>query len=153
MIPAMCEICEGASDDEVLFGIHGRIHRFGWAIEYVTGRRVSDCWGYTIGLTEAFGYPELTIAGMGPEPTAGIINSIGRVIEAGAIPSPGELVRCEDREYLLMPVNHRHHREGTFGMWEFYYDHLGETPGEHRVLEVVPRGGRAVFRSAPRRAH
>jgi hypothetical protein len=149
----MCEICEGASDDEVLFGIHGRILKFGWAIEYVTGRRVSDCWGYTIGLTQAFGHPELTIAGMGPEPTAEIINSIGRAIRAGTTPSPGELYRCQHREYLLMPVNHRHHREGTFGMWEFYYDHLGETPGEHRVLEIVPRGRRSVFRVAPRRAH
>lgn len=145
MITPMCDICEGASDDELLFGIYGRILRFGWAIEYVYGRDASDTWGYTIGLTEGFGHPELALAGMGAQTTALFLNSIGQSISRGDVPVLGELFRSNGREDLLLEVHPAHYERGTFGMWEFYYDHLGVAPKEHRVLEVVPEGRSAVF--------
>jgi len=145
----MCEICQGASDDELLFGIYGRIHNFGWGIEYVQGRGVSDSWGYTIGLTEGFGHPELALAGSDMQTTALLINSIGRAISRGDMPTPGELFVCNGNQLLLVEVHSAHYERGTFGMWNFYYDHLEEAPEEHRVLEVVPEGRSSCFTNAP----
>lgn len=151
MLRAMCDICQGASDDELLFGIYGRIRNFGWGIEYVQGPDVSDSWGYTIGLSETFGHPELALAGSNARTTASLINTIGSAIRLGDLPVAGELFDCEGHEYLLVDVHPAHYELGTFGMWDFYYNHLGETPGEHRVLEVVPRGRSSRFTAAPTR--
>lgn len=145
----MCDICQGASDDELLFGIYGRIRNFGWAIEYVQGRGVSDSWGYTIGLTEGFGHPELALAGLDAQTTALVINSIGRAISHGNLPAPGELLICNGYEYLVVEVHPAHYERGTFGMWDFYYDHLEEIPEEHRVFEVVPEGRSSRFTAEP----
>lgn len=128
----------------LLFGIYGRIHNFGWAIEYVQGRDVSDSWGYTIGLTGGFGHTELALAGMDARTTAVFLNSIGRAISHGDLPVPGQLFRRNGNEYLLMEVHPSHYERGTFGMWDFYYDHLGVVK-EHRVLEVVPEGRSTAF--------
>ncbi len=145
----MCDICEGATDDELLFGIYGRILNFGWGIEYVQGRGVSDSWGYTIGLTESFDHPELALAGMDMRTTALVINSIGRAISQGDLPAPGELFVCDGHEYLLAEVHTGHYERGTFGMWDFYYDHLEEAPKDHLVLEIVPEGRSSRFTDEP----
>ena len=145
----MCDICEGATDDELLFQIYGRIRRFGWGIEYVVGEQVSDSWGYTIGLTEGFGHPELAVAGLEAETTGFFINSIGRAISEGKVPVPGELFVCNGHECLLVEAHPGHYERGTFGMWEFYYDHLEEAPEEHVVLEIVPEGRASRFTSEP----
>lgn len=145
----MCEICEGASDDEVLFGIYGRIHRFGWTIEYVQGPTVRESWGYTIGLTERFGHPELAIAKRCPEHTAQVINAIGREISLGRVIPPGGVIRCGDEDYRLVNVHLRHYELGTFGMWDFYYRSLGRRPADHCVLEIALPGERGVFVDEP----
>lgn len=149
----MCDICQGASDDELLFGIYGRIHNFGWAIEYVQGSGASDSWGYTIGLTEEFGHPELALAGLDAQTTALFVNWIGRAISHGDLPPPGELFVCNGHEYLVVEVHPAHYELGTFGMWDFYYNHLEEAPEEHRVLEIVPKGRSSHFRAAPAEAN
>jgi hypothetical protein len=145
----MCEICQGASDDEVLFGIYGRIYRFGWTIEYVQGRDASHSWGYTIGLTEGFGHPELALAGADAQTTGTFLNSIGRAIRRGDRPVPGHLFRDDGHEHLLLEVHPAHYERGTFGIWDFYYHRLGRAPMEHRVLEVVPEGRSGVFVAEP----
>lgn len=146
----MCSICEGASDDELLFGICGRIQNFGWAIEYVQAPEASESWGYTIGLTEGFGHPELALAGFVGDCTAHIINSIGQAVRRGAVAVPGALFGCYGNEYLVTDVHPAHYEAGTFGMWEFYYNRLAEgPPGEHRVLEVVPEGRSSRFIVGP----
>lgn len=145
----MCDMCQGASDDELLFGIYGRIRNFGWGIEYVQGGGVSDSWGYTIGLTEGIGHPELALAGFDTQTTALLINSIGWAISQGHVPAPGELFVCNGNEFLLVEVHSAHYERGTFGMWNFYYDHLDEAPEEHRVFEVVPEGRSSRFTAEP----
>lgn len=145
----MCEICEGASDDEVLFGIYGRILNYGWTIEYVEASETTDPWGYTIGLTAGFGHAELAVAGLDAPTTAHILNSIGEAISQGDRPAPGQLFRRNGSEFLLMEVHPAHYEVGTFAMWEFYYNRLGEGPLEHRVLEVVPGGRSSAFTAEP----
>jgi hypothetical protein len=145
----MCDICEGATDDELLFGIYGRIYNFGWGIEYIQARDTSDCWGYTIGLTESLGCPELALAGFDRSTTGRVINSIGQALSHGTLARAGELFVCNGHEYLLAEVHPSQIEQRTFGMWEFYYDHLEEAPEEHRVLEVVPAGRAGRFSALP----
>lgn len=57
----MCIMCDGASLDEVRFGIHGIIDRYGWYIQGVEAPPGGRSWAYTIGLSAAFDHPELII--------------------------------------------------------------------------------------------
>jgi hypothetical protein len=147
----MCDICDGATDDELLFQIYGRIHNFGWGIEYVQTKDPSDSWGYTIGLAESFGCPELALAGFDGPTTGRVINSVGHAMSHGHLPRTGELFVCDGHEHLLVEVHPAHYRQGTFVMWEFYYRHIEAPPEEHRVLEIVPQGRSSRFATEPKR--
>ena len=146
---AMCDICEGASDDELLFGIHGRKLNFGWAIEYVWADEPLFSWGYTIGLTERFGHPELTVAGRCAEHTGRLLNALGRAIQEGRLDGHDGSVSLDGVGYNLLEVHPGHYEAGTFAMWEFYYRALGWGPPEHRVLEIVALDERPRFTSEP----
>ena len=60
----MCIMCDGASRDEVLFSLHGRVQRNGWALQIVASTGPPGLgWVYTIGLA-AFDHPELVVVGL-----------------------------------------------------------------------------------------
>lgn len=104
------------------------IRRCGWAIEYVgdecsaPGRHEDPSqvpFAYTIGLF-GMGHPELLVLGLGPEPTATLLNALGRRVRDGedllagvaltvtgwpsqvvveAVPNPGQILFGANRHY------------------------------------------------------
>ena len=52
------------------------VHRNGWAVQGVEGRRP---FAYTVGLTDC-GLPELVVPGLGAGPAAGLLNDVARQV-------------------------------------------------------------------------
>src|SRR3546814_18045840 len=82
----MCAICDGATYDEMLAGLHGVVQRFGWAVQ---GVEASTPWTYTIGLTERFGHPELVLAGIDISLAMNILNALADRVAGGEQLRPG----------------------------------------------------------------
>lgn len=76
----MCEMCNGASYEEVLDDLDACVRRYGWAVQGVEGRRP---WAYTIGLAERFGHPELVLAGIAVPAAVTALNALGTMVATG----------------------------------------------------------------------
>src|SRR3546814_19040579 len=88
----MCAICDGATYDEMLAGLHGVVERFGWAVQ---GVEASTPWTYTIGLTERFGHPELVLVGIDISLAMNILNALADRVAGEELAVPD--LRSEER--------------------------------------------------------
>ena len=138
----MCEMCNGASLDEMRFKLHAGIERHGWSLQYVSDDRPSRSWCYTVGLSDRFKHPELVVVGLGAEEAGGLLNAIGELVREGECLKPGELVFDDDGfHFHLSKVHPSHFARGVFAVWVDYYRALGRPPVQS-AIEVVPAGRR-----------
>lgn len=88
------------------------IRRFGWFIQYVGGGVCArpGCDGghdegppfaYTVGMF-GMGHPELLIVGVSMNDAAGVLNTLGERIRAGANLLPGELITFEEWPHRIV---------------------------------------------------
>lgn len=89
------------------------IRRYGWFIQYVGGGSWSmpgcDCgdtdegppFAYTVGLF-GLGHPELLILGVAAGTAAGVLNTLGERIRAGANLFPGELITFDEWPHRIV---------------------------------------------------
>lgn len=143
MICGMCVICDGATEDEFLFDLYGKIDRYGWAVIAVEASHDTPNWSYTVGLSDGFGHPELVVVGLQPYDAQRLLNLIGGHVRRGerfdagtrlAVPQAGVEVHLGE----VHPAQWEH---GVFAMWEGYYEALGPPhPDEQAIQVLLPTG-------------
>jgi hypothetical protein len=97
----MCEMCDGATWDDVVRRTRATIAEYGWQLQLVEGDAADPPLCYTVGLT-ARGLPELLLTGRGTNETATILNSLAQsAVHGGLVLEPGmELVFFQRRVHL-----------------------------------------------------
>lgn len=143
----MCIICDGATPDEALFGVHGCVETYGWFIQYVEGRTLANSWAYTIGLTLHFRHPELVLVGADMGDTGRILNGLGDMVRDGMTITPEHcFIDPYGSHTHISPVHPIHFRKGVFAVWNEYFESLGPPPPEESALEVVLPGRKPMLR-------
>lgn len=100
----MCDICNGATQDEVDRKTRATIAEFGWQLLLVEGTVTDPPLCYTVGLT-ARGLPELLLTGRGTHETAAILNTLaGMAVHEGLALEPGMEISLPQRRVHLAPV-------------------------------------------------
>lgn len=85
-----------------------KILAHGWAVQYVESERTP--FGYTIGLHPA-GLPELLVAGLPPETTLKILNTLAGYMVREVEPAPGDTMQLADEwhgEFVAVAEPHAH---------------------------------------------
>lgn len=85
----MCLICDGFSEDDVIRGLDLTIRTYGWALTQVDGGRTA--WGYTIGLLESYGHPELIVMDLDVGFQPKLMRPLVETIESEGSLDPAEL--------------------------------------------------------------
>jgi Domain of unknown function (DUF4262) len=127
--------------DELMFGMHAKIERFGWTGMYVFGgpETRAPAWGYTIGLAERARHPELVIVGLDDHCVAALFDALANRVTAGERLDdlPGRRVMVEGRPLQFVPVHPSHWSTDRFNMWLAYYTLLGEPDPPRDALQVL----------------
>lgn len=127
----MCQLCNGASLDNVLVNQDLLIRTSGYAMTQVSDHRGGG-WTYTIGLLERFGHPDLLTLDVDLALQAGLVNALAAsVVEHGVLPGRAEL-RSDGLSTVLVHPNHL--AEGRVAMWTKRHQRVPQT-GE--FLQVV----------------
>jgi Domain of unknown function (DUF4262) len=99
-----------------MFGMHGKIERFGWTGMYVFAEPETrtPAWGYTIGLAERSHHPELVIVGLDDCCVASLFDVLATRVTAGErlgdLPGGRVIVEghaCRDRSGAPEPLGDR----------------------------------------------
>jgi len=124
--------------DQLMFGMHGKIEQLGWTGMYVGGDRRVPAWGYTIGLTDRYGHPELVAVGLGDHSVAWLFEVLAtRVTEGARLDElPDGRLELEGHPFRIVPVHSSHWATDRFNMWLEYYELLGERAPRHAALQV-----------------
>lgn len=109
------------------FDLRIRVH--GWALVQVQDD--DTAWSYTIGLTESYGHPELTIVDADLGYGARLITQLVEGIKAGGALSATTLRRFDVH---CVEVHQSHLRGDLFGMWSNRY---GRYMQRGEMLQVV----------------
>jgi len=134
---------EGEKLDEGDLRVRSDIERYGWHVALVPPERPEDPdsigWGFTIGLTERFGHPEIAVFGMDLRATHQLLNRTGVAIRKGWRLEPGgtyaglvEGYECavrdiEPRWHSIFFGNAQwHYRGKAFSMVQLYWPDEGQ---------------------------
>ena len=143
----MCTICDGATLDEFLFGLHAKIERNGFTQVSVEGKRP---WTYSIGLA-ALGHPELVVSGLHLGDAYLMIDRLARRVLAGESFEEAPRVTEAGDTFDLVPVHPWHLRHGLMNMWVNYYGSLGPEPPRLAALQILaPRSWTCCYSSQRR---
>jgi hypothetical protein len=127
----MCEICNGASRDDVLEGMHQRIQEYGFTTIAV---EEDPPWVYTIGLARV-GHPELVVAGTHIAFAYSLLQMLGGRVMHGEQFGVDSVTDVGGLLCSLGPVHPTRLASGLCGMWSEYDDaHPGM--GRLEVLQV-----------------
>lgn len=131
--------------------IRDMIRRFGWAIEYIGGGECSapgcdggdvdgPSFGYTVGLF-GLGHDELLVFGLNAHDTAGLLNSLGDMVQAGETIIPGHELTVGTWPHRVIPEQVPNAGDIVFSANRFY-----RRPDRHSVavlqLTYDDRNGR-----------
>ena len=108
--------------DELLDKIHADIEKFGWSAIYVYPDASNPVpFGYTVGMMETYGHPELIVYGLGTEDAHGVLRNAARLIKNGEVLTDGESYKeIVDEPYS---IEARSHHSGPPMNWATkYYD-------------------------------
>lgn len=146
----MCIICDGATPEEALDGLHDKIKRFGWAIQYVEPSPGNPGWGYTIGLIERLHHPELVVVGLDPRQTALLLHDFVSRINDGERFGGQSLASLPNRSVVrFVPVHPTQFAAGVMAQWNNVYDTYGPFDLEQRALQMLPCGAQGLWHSRP----
>ena len=109
---------------DLLIQVHG------WALVQVEGDVTS--WSYTIGLTENYGHPELTMAAVRLELQSAVIHRlVDDIVETGQL----DLDLVAERELEIVEVHPLRFVQDWFGTWSNRYE---RQPAPGGFLQIVP---------------
>ena len=128
----MCENC-----DLTLERLPGRIRDNAFTVLSVGSSATARGWAYTIGLVDAYGHPELVIAGLPLNRMVGPLTALARCVAAGdRIDTPGQH-GFNGAAIGTVPVHSRHLERGLMARWSWYYDLVGRFDLQLRALQIV----------------
>ncbi|GAB3620108.1 hypothetical protein GCM10027417_13690 [Glutamicibacter endophyticus] len=130
----MCQICDGMSFEQVRHSMNERIKKYGFTIQYVEAEETSECFAYTIGLTD-FGQPEFCVRGMTMEDSGIILNGVATdILHRGDFYAAGHTAAWKGNRILYF-ARMRWARNYALGVYSRYGSRA-------RVLEIhlMPEG-------------
>lgn len=138
----MCEMCEGKTLEEVHREMGLRIAERGWGVVAVEGdgRRWGP-WAYTVGLSDAFGHPELVVADVELSGAYRVLDVFAQAVHdedewfiSGDVIDFG----ADDEATIRVAAVHASHlRTELFSGWHAYYRDLGPPAPDLRALQLV----------------
>lgn len=132
----MCVLCDGGSEEDLLADEFVRIAIDGFVMIGVEG---TPTWGYTIGLLQSFGHPELVVTGRPSSAQAHLIaHAVGRIKEGERFDvssPPVEL--CDCGPLTFGPVHDAQWEQGRFDWWLRYYAWAGGEPPSRQALQLL----------------
>jgi hypothetical protein len=134
----MCEICDGASYEDVLSNIQDRVLRHGWSTTGVTASPDNPSWSYTIGLAANFDHPELVVVGVDVNEAAFGLSQLGTRIAAGERFDLWSVVDVAGVSVRFGGVHPAHFEQGTFAMWFAHHTTTGRVPPARALQLVLP---------------
>lgn len=142
----MCDMCNGASWDDVIRTTKSTIAKYGWQLQLVEGTVTDPPLCYTVGLT-ALGLPELLLTGRRTQETATILNMLaGMAVQDGLALEPAAEIVLLQRRVHLAPIEAADGvlliADSLYGLalralqvvWADDSDHL---PWEQEVIDVL----------------
>jgi hypothetical protein len=128
-MPGMCVICDGLSPLAAYAAFDLRMQIHGWTLQPV---EAPDPWCYTVGLSTAFGHPDLVMIDLELDAQVRILRVVVDEIEHSGTLSPEWLADAEIRTAVVHPD----HLDGDrFGQWERWY---GQPPPLGSFLQILP---------------
>lgn len=117
----MCIMCDGATPDEARASLRHRIENHGYALQGVHPSGGLPGWVYTVGLTERFGHPELTIAACDLAGGESMLRHLVALIEDGAWLEDLDEVRVRGEAFGIGTVHPAQLRAGLLATWTDLY--------------------------------
>ena len=127
----MCEMCDGASLEEVVETLHKRVLLNGFTMMMAEG---PVPWVYTIGLI-SFDHPELVVAGIDAPGAAELLGHLSRRVMSGHRLQPDTVVEIDGLTYGLAAVHPSRIASGLCAMW-FRFHGLHPASTKLQVLQV-----------------
>jgi hypothetical protein len=122
----MCEICDGATYEELFARYAEMIRVAGFMVMSVEGPRG---WSYTIGLLDSADHPEVIAVGGAPDARARLVHSIATKALDGEHFHAGDTIDLGESRIARVGMVHPIHFElETFAMWQ----NLAEVGAIHR---------------------
>jgi hypothetical protein len=132
----MCDICDGATREELNAEAQMRIAVHGYTLQAVAGGDIQP-WVYTIGLVDGFDHPELIIVGKSPRWSARVLASFADEIVAGERYDEGDQMAIDDLTLRFGAVHEVQYRLDTFARWHDLALAGVITPRELTALQIV----------------
>jgi hypothetical protein len=119
----MCDMCDGATIEELIERDAAKIARHGYTLQAVTGNGRDDdprSWVYTMGLLDLIGHPEMIIAGADVRIAASVLVHLAEwAIEDDEWFAPEDVIELDagDADVGAVHAVHYGRNRGTFNMW------------------------------------
>jgi hypothetical protein len=133
----MCQICDGATIDQVRLGLARIIDTHGWAVQGVTGETDAESWAYTVGLVERFGHPELVVTGINMKAAWGLLNDLADRVRDGERFAAGETIDLDGVDVGFANVHPAQFSRGVFAMWFDHYRAVAPAGLNLSALQVI----------------
>jgi hypothetical protein len=112
----MCEICDGATYEELCVRYAGIIRAAGFMVMTVED---TPGWSYTIGLLDSADHPELIAVGGAPDPRARLVHGLATKALEGEHFHAGDTIDLGESRIARVGMVHPIHFElETFAMWQ-----------------------------------
>jgi len=135
-VVAVCIICEGGSEEDLLASEFMRLAIDGFTAVAVLA---DPPWMHTIGLLQSWHHPELVITGAPEERAGHVLAQLIERVRGGerfdASSPPAEL--CECSTVAFSSVHPAQWDQGRFDQWRRYYDRFGSEPAERVAVQVL----------------
>jgi hypothetical protein len=133
----MCQLCDGASEDELRLDLARMIDTYGWAIQGVEATPASDPWAYTVGLVERYGQPEFVVTSVGFDLACRLLNELSDRVRDGQRFLPGDAATVGDIPVGFAAVHPGQLTAGLFAVWSDYYRALGHAGPQLTATQVL----------------
>jgi hypothetical protein len=134
----MCEICDGATYEELFTRYAEIIRTAGFIVITVEGARG---WSYTIGLLDSADHPELIAAGGASAPRARLVHSLATKALGGEHFHAGDTIGLGESGIARVGMVHPIHFElETFAMWQNLADFGAIHRHRPRAVQVLLPG-------------
>ena len=132
----MCQMCDGATLEEVLEGIHERVGVHGFTTQLVE-TEPGWGWGYTIGLRN-HDQAELIIVDRPLVEVSAALHHLARRTLDGHRFEPGDVADMFDTPWSIGEVHPAHSRRNLFNMWWNYHHYIDRDDVTLVALQVSP---------------
>jgi hypothetical protein len=133
----MCQLCDGASEDELRLELDRLIETYGWALQGVEGTPWSDPWTYTIGLVEHFGHPELIVTSVAFDMACVLLNELSQRVRGGQRFLPGDETDVSGIHVRFVAVHPAQLSEDLFAIWSDHYRAFGAVGPVLTAMQVL----------------